>query len=88
MGLVVIFLLFLASFSLIVAYVANVMTTVPLSARRCVVFAQVVATAFAKFLAHLVNHQVLHELAALQLLTVLLDTPTVRAPSLIYTPLS
>lgn len=37
---------------------------------------KVVATAFAKFIAHLVNHQVLHELAALQLLTVLLDEPT------------
>eukprot|EP00613_Pedinella_sp_CCMP2098_P081854 CAMPEP_0171953230 /NCGR_PEP_ID=MMETSP0993-20121228/93888_1 /TAXON_ID=483369 /ORGANISM="non described non described, Strain CCMP2098" /LENGTH=461 /DNA_ID=CAMNT_0012598845 /DNA_START=16 /DNA_END=1398 /DNA_ORIENTATION=+ len=37
---------------------------------------KVVATAFAKFIAHLVNHQVLHELAALQLLTVLLQDPT------------
>lgn len=37
---------------------------------------KVLATAFAKFIAHLVNHQVLHELAALQLLTILLDEPT------------
>ena len=37
---------------------------------------KVVATAFSKFLAHLVNHQVCHELVALQLLTVLLDEPT------------
>ena len=37
---------------------------------------KVVATGFAKFLAHLCNHQVAHELVALQLLTVLLDDPT------------
>ena len=37
---------------------------------------KVVAIAFAKFLAHLVNHQVAHEIIALQLLTVLLDEPT------------
>ena len=37
---------------------------------------KVVATAFAKFLGHLVNHQIAHELVALQLLTVLLDEPT------------
>eukprot|EP01039_Chlorochromonas_danica_P002305 gene2305-2525_t len=34
------------------------------------------AIALAKFIAHLVNHQVAHELLALQLLTVLLEEPT------------
>lgn len=34
------------------------------------------ATGLAKFIAHLVNHQVAHELLALQLLTVLLEEPT------------
>eukprot|EP01042_Synura_sphagnicola_P004440 gene4440-5623_t len=37
---------------------------------------KIVATALAKFVAHLVNHQVAHELLALQLLTVLLEEPT------------
>jgi pre-mRNA-splicing factor CWC22 len=37
---------------------------------------KLVATALAKFIAHLVNHQVAHELLALQLLTVLLEEPT------------
>jgi len=37
---------------------------------------KIVATALAKFIAHLVNHQVAHELLALQLLTVLLEEPT------------
>ncbi|CAM9586937.1 unnamed protein product, partial [Phaeothamnion confervicola] len=37
---------------------------------------KVVATALAKFVAHLVNHQVAHELLALQVLTVLLEQPT------------
>ena len=37
---------------------------------------KIVATAFAKFIAHLANHQVAHELLALQLLTVLLGDPT------------
>ena len=37
---------------------------------------QVTATALAKFIAHLVNQQVAHELLALQLLTVLLEEPT------------
>eukprot|EP00633_Aureoumbra_lagunensis_P008267 CAMPEP_0197309156 /NCGR_PEP_ID=MMETSP0891-20130614/7709_1 /TAXON_ID=44058 ORGANISM="Aureoumbra lagunensis, Strain CCMP1510" /NCGR_SAMPLE_ID=MMETSP0891 /ASSEMBLY_ACC=CAM_ASM_000534 /LENGTH=382 /DNA_ID=CAMNT_0042794059 /DNA_START=35 /DNA_END=1184 /DNA_ORIENTATION=- len=37
---------------------------------------KLVATAFAKFLAHLVNHQVAHEIIALQLLAVLLEEPT------------
>jgi pre-mRNA-splicing factor CWC22 len=37
---------------------------------------KIVATGLAKFIAHLVNHQVAHELLALQLLTVLLEDPT------------
>lgn len=37
---------------------------------------KIVATALAKFIAHLVNHQVAHELLALQLLSVLLEEPT------------
>jgi len=37
---------------------------------------KIVATALSKFIAHLVNHQVAHELLALQLLTVLLEEPT------------
>jgi pre-mRNA-splicing factor CWC22 len=37
---------------------------------------KVVATALARFIAHLVNQQVAHELLALQLLTVLLEEPT------------
>ena len=37
---------------------------------------KLVATALAKFIAHLVNHQVAHELLALQLITVLLEEPT------------
>jgi pre-mRNA-splicing factor CWC22 len=37
---------------------------------------KITATALAKFIAHLVNHQVAHELLALQLLTVLLEEPT------------
>eukprot|EP01033_Poteriospumella_lacustris_P001001 gene999-723_t len=37
---------------------------------------KVTATGLAKFIAHLVNHQVAHELLALQLLTVLLEEPT------------
>ncbi|CAN0376653.1 unnamed protein product, partial [Ectocarpus sp. 12 AP-2014] len=37
---------------------------------------KVVATALAKFIAHMVNQQVAHELLALQLLTVLLEEPT------------
>mmetsp|Transcript_21343 Transcript_21343/g.35727 ORF Transcript_21343/g.35727 Transcript_21343/m.35727 type:complete len:602 (-) Transcript_21343:282-2087(-) len=37
---------------------------------------KVTATALAKFIAHLVNHQVAHEILALQLLTVLLENPT------------
>jgi pre-mRNA-splicing factor CWC22 len=37
---------------------------------------KIVAIGFAKFMAHLVNYQIAHELLALQLLTLLLDTPT------------
>lgn len=37
---------------------------------------KIVATALAKFIAHLVNHQVAHEILALQLLTVFLEDPT------------
>ena len=37
---------------------------------------KIVATALSKFIAHLVNHQVAHEVLALQLLTVLLEEPT------------
>lgn len=37
---------------------------------------KITAGALAKFIAHLVNHQVAHELLALQLLTVLLEEPT------------
>lgn len=37
---------------------------------------KITAIALSKFIAHLVNHQVAHELLALQLLTVLLEEPT------------
>ena len=37
---------------------------------------KIVATALAKFIAHLVNHQIAHEILALQLLTILLEEPT------------
>lgn len=37
---------------------------------------QVVATALAKFIAHLVNYQIVHEILALQVLALLLETPT------------
>ncbi len=37
---------------------------------------KIVASALAKFIAHLVNQRVAHELLALQLLTVLLENPT------------
>jgi pre-mRNA-splicing factor CWC22 len=37
---------------------------------------KITATALAKFIAHLVNHQIAHELLSLQLLTVLLEEPT------------
>lgn len=37
---------------------------------------QVVAVALAKFIAHLVNQQVAHEILALQMLTLLLEKPT------------
>jgi pre-mRNA-splicing factor CWC22 len=37
---------------------------------------KITATALSKFIAHLVNHQIAHEILSLQLLTVLLEEPT------------
>ncbi len=37
---------------------------------------KIVASALAKFIAHLVNQRIAHELLALQLLTILLENPT------------
>lgn len=54
------------------AAAAAAAASTPALTPRC----QIVATALAKFVAHLVNQQVAHEVVALQLLTVLLESPT------------